>query len=279
MVKIHQTEDLLAFVKALSKNPRTSVRELHRQYSHYKRRRSTSDLLHNAREDRIILGPKMWCNSGCDLEIFENVDDPLFLLDVLKKRKEITYVTALIGNPPVICFKDGGNMLKYAEAIIPTFPAKKTVKDISLEKKGLLKEDEYPHNWNDTDWSVFYNMRDPSVSFVAAGQKLDISWHTVKDHYEKVLQDCKVWISFFPEGYRSYQQSYVFFKTEYEVGLREELGKLDRSTFIYKFEDKILLHLFLDELLDNRVFYDLKRKGKVHDLHVTVPLGWYSAYW
>lgn len=279
MLTIPQTEDLFAFVAAWSENPRLSVRKLHDKYSHYKNKKSTNDLVHYAREALIIMGPKIWCNSGCDFEIYKDSDDPLFLLDLLKKRKEITYATAFIGKPSVICFKDGAHLLQYADSILPTFPAKRTIGDITLEKKGTLAADEYPHGWDDVDWDVFHYMRDPSVSFVDIGKRIKISWYTVKDHFEKIIKDCKIWISLFPKGYKNYQQSYVFLKTKYEIGLLEELKKLDRTSFLYKFENKLILHLFLDELLDVRVFYDLKRKGKVHDLHVTIPLGWYSTFW
>jgi hypothetical protein len=274
-----QLESLSAFVSAYSKNPRISTRELHRKYSHYKRRKSTSNLIRDARDLRIIIGPRIWCNSGCDIEIYEDIDDPLLLLDELERRPEVTYATALVGDFSVICFKNGASILKYAEAIIPSFPAKKTIMGISLEELGELPIDKYPHGWDELDWEVFHSMRNPSLSFAKAGEKLNTHWHTVKNHFERILPDCKVWINLFPRGYGNYQQSYVMFKTEFELGLRDELKKLDRTTMLYKFGDDIILHLFLDELLHTRVFFNLKRKGKIYDLRVSAPLGWYSAFW
>jgi len=279
MLNLDQLKTLFSFVVAYSHNPRISTRSLHENYSHYVNRESTIKLLNFAKTNEIIIGPRIWCNSGCDIEIYENIDDPLLLLNELEKRPEVTYVTALIGYPSVICFKNGASILKYAEPIIPSYLARKNISEISLDIEGELPSDEYPHGWDEVDWDVYRNMRNPSLSFVKIGKKLGLPWYVVKAHFEKIIQDCKVWICLYPRGYGSYQQSYVFLKTKYELGLREELKKLDRTTIIYKFGDTIILHLFLDELLQNTVFYDLKRKGKIHDLHVSVPLGWNSAYW
>ena len=114
------------------------------------------------------------------------------------------------------------------------------------------------------------------MSYVKAGNRLSVSWHTVKNRFEKISKDSKVWIAFFPKGYDFYQQSVLIFKTKYEIGLREELQKLDRTSLLYKFGDSILLHLFLDYTLENLVFYQLKRKGIIHDLHVLIPIGWHG---
>ena len=84
--------------------------------------------------------------------------------------------------------------------------------------------------------------------------------------------------TFFPKSIKNYQQCFALFKTDYEVGLRNELKKLDRTTIIYKFDDKILLHLFLDELLQILTFFKLKREGMIHDLHVSIPIYWHSKY-
>lgn len=284
MQNIRQLESLHSFLQAYQENPRVSTRVLHNKYSHYRNRRSTTSLIREAKEKNILIGPRLWCNSGCDVEIYEHVNDPISLLETVKQREEVTYATALIGDPSLICFKNGARVLTYAEAITPLFPAKKKITDISLETEGKLDADPYPYGWNETDWAVFHNMRDPTVSFMKVGKKLGISWHTVKNHYEKIVKDCKTWILFLPKGYDSYRQVYLLFKTEYEINLREELQKLDRTSLMYKFDDTILLHLFLDEAFDNlhkyyRFFYGFDKKGIIHDLHVCIPLEWYSPFW
>jgi hypothetical protein len=177
------------------------------------------------------------------------------------------------------CFKKGDRIVQYAEAIFPTYPAKKTINDIQLDKKGKLPNDAYPEKWDELDWNVFKAMRDPFTSYVTAGGRLEVSWHTVKNRFEKIIKDCKTWIVFLPMGYIFYKQVYLLFETDYEVNFINELQKLDRTSIIYKFNDKILLHLFLDELLDVQIFYKLKRKRMIHNLYVSVPIGWYSPQW
>lgn len=196
---------------------------------------STITLLKRARDEKIIIGPKIWCNTGFEVELEFNLEDPFLKLEKKKKTRKFSYLTALVGSLSLICFKKGASILEYAEAITPTFPAKKKIDEIVLEEKGELPRDEYPRKWDEKDWRVFETMRNPNFSFVKAGEKLGMSWHTVKNRFEKLLEDCKIWMLFFPKGYHSYQQSFLLFNTRYEIGLRNELEKLDRSSVLYKF--------------------------------------------
>lgn len=279
MLKLDQIETVYAAAKEYYVNPRVSTRELHKKCSHYKNRNSTTRLLNNARKERVMIGPKIWCNIGYEVEILKNLEDPLLLLDQETENPEVTYMNALIGTVSTVCFKRGDRVVQYAEAIFPTYPAKKTINDIQLDKKGKLPNDAYPEKWDELDWNVFKAMRDPFTSYVTAGGRLGVSWHTVKNRFEKIIKDCKTWIVFLPMGYTFYKQVYLLFETDYEVNFINELQKLDRTSIIYKFNDKILLHLFLDELLDVQIFYKLKRKRMIHSLYVSVPIGWYSPQW
>ena len=119
-------------------------------------------------------------------------------------------------------------------------------------------------------------MRDPTVSYWEVSQSLEGSWQTVKRHYKKILKDCKVWAAFYPHGYRYYSQALLTFKTEYEVGLREELSMLDRSSFLFKFDNTLILHLFYDNSIQHYAFSRLKKEGKIHDLHVSIPVRHFS---
>ena len=278
MQNIQQLETLYAFVIVYIENKRISVRELHRKYSHYKNQRSTSSLIKESHEKEIICGPKIWVNSGFDVTLIKNrVDDPLELFENKMKENKMTYIMALEGAHSFLFIKKGASILKYAEAIKPTFPAIKQIEDITLDKIGRLEPDPYPHGWDELDWEVYNHMRDPLISFWKVGENLGVSWHTVKNRFEKIVKDCKTWIAFFPRGYHNYSQALLTFKTEYEVGLREELKKLDRTTFLYKFEDKIMLHLFYDNSFQHYIFSKMKKKGKIHDLHVSIPVRYYSS--
>ena len=265
-------------------NPRISIRELHRKYSHYKNRRSTTNLLKSATDQNIIIGPRIWCNSGIDVEIHKRLEDPFEFLEMNSKRPEITYIAVLNGDFSAFCLKKGASVLQYAETILPSYPAQKTLDQIELTEKGELPSDPYPHGWDHLDWDVYEAMKNPLTSFATAGSRLNVSWYIVRDHFEKIIKDCKIWILFLPKGYDNYQQAHILFKTEYEANFREELQKLDRTSIIYKFNDTILLHLFLDEALRKlhqyyRLFFKLKKEGIIHGLHVSSPLEWYTQYW
>lgn len=272
-----QLESLHSFMVAYAENPRVSVRNLHRDYSHYKNREATRRLISDARKEQVIIGPHIWCNTGVDVEVYHDVDDPLLFLDHKKEDPQVTYIMALIGDPSVIVFKIGASVLSYGESIIPTYPSQKSIESIRLTEKGKLPVDQYPHRWDDLDWQVYHEMRDPSVSFVKSGKKLGVSWHTVKNRFEDIVKDCKSWVTFLPRGYNSYQQSVLLFKTKYEVGLREELQKIDRTSILYKFGDTLMLQLFMDYALQNLFFYKLKREGLIQELKVSIPIGWHSS--
>jgi hypothetical protein len=152
-----------------------------------------------------------------------------------------------------------------------------------LDQKGELPRDQYPHGWDDLDWDVYEHMKTPNVSYATVSSTLGRAWYIIRDHFEKIVKDCKTWILFLPKGYDNYQQAYMMFKTDYEVNLRDELKKLDRTSIIYKFDDTILLHLFLDEALHKlhqyyRLFFEYKKEGIIHDLHVSIPIKWYAQY-
>lgn len=122
-------------------------------------------------------------------------------------------------------------------------------------------------------------MRDPSISYLKVGQKLGISFMTVKYHWLKIFPDLKIWLAFFPEGYRSYYQALLTFNTAYEIGLREELQKLDRTSYLYKFNDTIALLIFFDEVDQIHVFYRMEKEGMIDDLSVSVPFMSKSNFW
>jgi hypothetical protein len=262
---------------AYAGNPRVSVRNLHRECSHYRNREATRRLISDARKEQVIIGPWIWCNTGIDVEVHHDIDDPLLFVEQKKGDPRVTYIMALIGDPSVIVFKTGASILTYGESIIPTYPSQRTIESIQLTEKGKLPVDRYPHGWDDLDWQVYHEMRDPSASFVKSGKNLGVSWHTVKNRFENIVKDCKSWVTFLPRGYNNYQQTVLLFKTEYEVGLRDELRKVDRTSILYKFGDTIMLQLFMDYALQNLFFYKLKREGLIHDLKVSIPIGWCSS--
>lgn len=279
MVKPEQMEAIYRFFLSYAGNPRISIKKLHKESSPYKRSNTTSNLLHRARENQILIGPFLYCNTGFTVNLLSGVDDPIELFEKKIKKDSVTYAVCFEGSHSLLYFEKGASTLKYAEAIAPSFPAKKGIEEITLEKTGELPIDPYPHGWRRIDWEIYKCMRNPLTSFPKVAEEIGVSWKTVKNHFEKIKKYCKTWIALFPQGYRGYSQSFLAFKTDFEVGLREELQKLDRTSFLYKFDDTILLNLFYDHSLQHYTFSKLQKKGKIQDLHVSIPVRYHTVYY
>ena len=277
MIGSGKIDTLYLFFLAYLENPRIPKIELHRAYSHFKTKDATYRLLDMAKKEQILVGPRIWCNSGFDVELVEKTKkDPLDLFEEFIQDPIVTYIMALEGAYSFLLFKKGASRLKFAEVIKPSYPAKKSIEHIRLEKSGVISGDPYPHGWDELDWEVYNTMRDPTISYWKASQGLDSSWQTVKRHFKRILNDCKIWIAFYPQGYRYYSQAILTFKTEYESALIEELSMLDRSSFLYKFDDTLILHLFYDNSIQHYTFSKLEKEGKIHDLHVSIPVRHFS---
>jgi len=279
-----RTELLYLFHLKFIENPRIKYSQLHRLQTFYKAENSTIELIHAAFNRKIILSPILYCNSGIDVELRlkDEIEDQIGHLESLRNNPDVTRAVALFGEHSFLCFRKGASILKYAEAVKPTMNSSFKIKDLELKQKGKLPSDPYPRGWDELDWKIYDLMRDPRIPFpkisghLQAEDEFSVSWKTVSAHYEKIVKDCKSWVGFFPRGMDNYSQTFLTFRTDYEKDLRNELQKLDRSTYIYKMGKMIILNLFLDNNIDHRVFVELKKKGLIHDLRVSMPVHFWT---
>ncbi|MGD2249762.1 MAG: hypothetical protein PVF58_15240 [Candidatus Methanofastidiosia archaeon] len=275
-MKIKHLYTVYQYVTACKDNIRIPVKKFHRQYSSYRAVCSTSDILKEARKSQILIGPYIYANTGLEVELIKTKENA----NKFEKWNEcisdsnVTYSVLLSGAHSILVFRRGASILSYAEAITPTFNSKKKIKDIWPEEKGDIKPDLYPHGWDTVDWEVFHEMRNPYVSYPSVGEKLDVSWHTVMVHFKKIMKDCKPWVVFFPDGLMNYFHLFLTFKTEYEIGIKNELKKLDRASYFYKFGDRIMIFLFTRQSRGQSVFMKMEKEGIIHDLSVSVPSQW-----
>ena len=284
MMKIKHLEVLYLFYLKFIERPRIKYARLHELQNIYKAERSTTQFINDAFEKKIILSPIIYCNSGIDVEIkFQNeIKDPIGHLDLCKNDPAVTRAIALFGEHSFLCFKKGASILNYAEAIKPTLNSPFKIGDMELKEKGNLPNDPYPHCWDELDWKIYHLMRNPRVPFPKISGKLksegefDVSWKTVATRYTKIMKDCKVLTAFFPRGMDNYSQTFLTLKTEYEQDIRKELQKLDRTTYLYKMGKTVILNLFLDNNIDHRVFVELKKKGLIRNLHVSMPVHFWT---
>ena len=203
------------------------------------------------------------------------VSDVYGLFTEKKNDRNVRYAVSFCGEHAVLALKKGACVLQYAEAVIPSFPAKKTIQEIRLTEIGKLEPDPFPCNWDELDWKVYYRMKNPLVSYPKVSHALGTTWQTVKNRYEKIAKSCKIWISFFPRGYDGYSQTFLTFKTDYEVGLRKELQKLDRTTYLYKFGDTVMINLFYELSIEHYTFSRLEKEGLIRDLSASIPIEWH----
>ncbi len=273
-----QNTTLYAYVSSCVENPRISMREFHKKYSHYKNRAATTQLIESAIQMEIIQGPFLFCNRGFTVDIFKDDRCQADLLDEAEDDPKTTYAMALSGDYSFLRIFRGASTLKYTETIFPSYPAKKTIEEISFDQAGCLPEDLYPHCWDERDWTVYERMRIPQISFREAAKGTGMTWRTFRSTYQKILRDCKILMSFLPLGSSGYQHQLVTFKTKYEIGVREALKSLDRSTYLYKFDDTIMLVLFVENYnKSTKIFREFKETGLIHSFRVSIPTEYYSS--
>ena len=264
-----------ALMQRYLQDVRIKEKTIREEISPYSTYTATKDMLKRIRENILISGPELWVNSGFVVELKKNKKRScLDLFEEYRMDKDVTYVFALMGTYSLLCFRRGASILKNALCVIPSFPAEKEISEIELTEKGDIERAKYP-NWDDLDWQVYHSMRrDPNLSFGKVGGVLGVSWTTVQMHFEKILKDVDIWVSFYPKGYNYYQKAILKFNTKYEKDLVSELQKIDRSSFLYKYDENLLLYLFYEGYKDLRRFEILKKEGKIRDLSFSTPIAW-----
>ncbi len=274
-----QCETVYAFMNEYEKNPRIAVKELHKRCSPYRGVSTTTALLTKAKDTQVFIGPRIFMNAHIDVSVIYREEmspnESVEIWNATVTDSTVTYAVLLSGAHTLIVFRKGATVLTYAEAVKPSYPAKKRLEEIAPVKREKLPRELYPNSWDDLDWKVYQLMKHPlSLSYREAGAKLGVSWVTVRDHFLKILRDCKPWNSFFPRGLPNYYHSFLTFETDYEVGIRDELAKLDRSSFLYRCGKMMILYICCDDQKAHYRFHELEKEGIIHDARVSIPIQW-----
>jgi hypothetical protein len=271
---------LLKYCAATRNEPKISYSNFHKQYSYYFRRQSTFDLLKKAYDKEVIAGPLIYANVGIEVEILDNVDNHRRLLKESDTDPKIRLAYALCGGgqKSFIQFKRGASTLSFYQNVIPHYYSDdNSIEEIVFKEKGKLPRDPYPHGWTETHWAIYEDFRFPRrKTFRDLGKELNLAWDTVKKYYEEVLEQCKVCTSFFPIGRSNYSFQIVVFETEYETSVLRALKKINHTSYLYKFNNTIILALFLEphpgayeRSADH--FANLEEMGIIHGLRVSIP--------
>ncbi len=245
-------------------NTRISVKKFHKHHALPKGTKSTAKILQTARFQDILIGPFIYTNTGTDVELLSCGEKGISYWEKCTSDPSVTYAVLLSGAHSMVVFRNGANTLTFAEAIIPSFPGESQISTLKPRESGRLWSDPYPHGWDELDWEVFHLMRNPQKPFPEIARILrerhsedeycKITWQTVRNRFLKIVRDCKTWISFFPYGLFNYHHFFASFETDYETGLYKELGKLDRTSYIYKHEGGLMLFAYLCDFREQKLF-------------------------
>ena len=280
-----QLEILYKYTTYSTKVGRSTITKFCRSYYPSKRKKTIANLIKKSEND-IIFGPRLFALQDVTVEFIPYKGVPtLDMLAEKKRNPSIFNCVVLVGRFSLITFERNElltqSRLTYAESIVPSFPGRKKIVDIDPTVWGPqeLPDMRKPLQWDDLDWRIYSEMNNPNESSSKAADTLHISYKTVLNRLLKIQKDCIIWMPFFPKGYKNYRQSIITFKTEYQVGIKKELEKLDRSSYIYKIGDTLMLHLFLDEHLDLNFILDLEKNGMIHSVSASTPLRYYNRFW
>ncbi len=274
---------LLHYCIATRKDPRMYFNLFHRKYSSYSRVQSTIDLIRRAEKQEVIAEPMIYANVGIEVEILKDINDPRRLLEECENNPNIRLAYSLCeGNRRIfIIFKRGASLLSFYQNVIPSFYFEdSSIEGVVFREKGELPRDPYPHGWTRNHWAIYESLRFPRrETFRNVGRKVGLAWESVRKYYREVLNQCKVFTSFFPIGRNGYSFQVVLFKTEYELGVLKALKKLNRTSYLYKFQGTIMLGLFLGPDIKayqksaDRFAY-LEEIGLIRDLSISIPLNY-----
>jgi hypothetical protein len=275
-MEAHHLDIVYAYVQYCIDTKEVRYSKFHRWYKPFNRKQSTFRLLNRAVEEKIIFPPRIFCIQKVKAELLEHKKVPLVdQFERIRGYEDTFYAVLLLGAHSLMYFSksDTGTNLRYAQCIFPSYPQKKEIQNID---PCLHEPEELPRmsppDWSSFDWKVFQERRDPTESSIKIGRELGVSHRKVLDSYKRILEDCTIWIPFFPMGYGNYTPYFVSFETDYETGFAEELKKIDRSSYIYKIDDTMLLNLFFEKRLEIDSILQLEKKGIIHDLRVSSPM-------
>lgn len=214
------------------------------------------------------------------------MDNPRKFFEECRKDKKTTFGILSHGHWPILVCKRGANTLQFHDSILPNrgIISDEKIKDIFFEEKGILPNDLYPHKWFEEHWKTYHCMESPrNTKFSEAGKILGVSRVRAREYFLDVLKQCKIIMNFFPLGSDAYSPLLVTFKTDYETGIVKGLKKLNRTTYLYKAYNTMILIIGTtpmprtqNHLTDK--FEILEEKGYIRNLHVCTPIDWINAF-
>ena len=281
-MEAHHLEIVYNYVEYCTSTKDVRHLRFHNKYKPFDRKQSTFKVLRKALTNQVIFPPRLFTIQNVTVKLLDHKDS--LLVEQFEEEStspDTYYALLLVGSHSLLSFSKAElqTNLRFAQCIFPTYPSQKKINEINpcLHEPGKLPVMN-PPDWTPFEWDVFMRRRDPLTSSVKIGEMLGVSHKTVLDAYNRIVKDCTIWIPFFPLGYENYTKYFISFKTDFETGFIEELKKVDRSSYVYKIDDTILLNLFFEKHLKIDSILHLEKKGVIHNLRVSSPLWSYEQF-
>lgn len=80
-----QLSILLNYCVATRGEPKITYKSVHKNYTTYSRRKSTTDLIKKAYEKEVVTGPFLYVDTGIHVSFMDDVDNPMELLEKYEK--------------------------------------------------------------------------------------------------------------------------------------------------------------------------------------------------
>lgn len=260
--------------RSFLENPRITLKELSRTYTSVralKRTQSAQPIVDESFKKGVFLGPYLYISSGVQIKLSR------------KKGKVNETGISLVGAYSHLHISNSRGNLQYARCVAPSFPAKVVLEssldenlneefDTCFSAHSRITPDTNPL-WDELDWNLYRVMRNLRQDFLTVSRKLNISREEVKKRFGKVVKDCRIAMGFFPQGYLTYSPLLLSMKTDCETGMEKWLSALDRSSWLFKIDDVLMVYLFSTHVnLTCLKFLEMQHVGIIRNVRVSIPL-------
>ena len=290
-------------------NPRCTITSIAKYIGHTgigRRRATISQYVNNMYTRQISLKPNLyfknleklqWKAYLCKNNERNNVGQTF---EKLKKDEKITYVVLISGRSDFFLTSKNSdlNLTQYNVEIMEETQLFSPIYthpqgwDVSFENaaRNMLKHDFRQgllprktggiFEMEELDRKIFEIMKyDARLPFAQVTKKINVFSGTVKEHfYKKILPLCTVAHYFFPKGYPSYMKTYFRVHTEYEESLIKSLRYLPCTSYVYPFEEGLLINLFHENInLVMTMFQKMEEMGLIEYYTHYTPL-WHEHF-
>ncbi|MGD2249416.1 MAG: hypothetical protein PVF58_13490 [Candidatus Methanofastidiosia archaeon] len=105
----------------------------------------TTAVIEKAYARKVIIGPFLFVNSGIEVNLLHDIDNPLQFFEKCKKNERTTFAVISHGHWPILWCKKGANTLQYHDSILPSRNngpiSDRKVDKIFFDEKGTLPLD------------------------------------------------------------------------------------------------------------------------------------------